>query len=203
MKPRESQLHFPVKILLPLHVFFPANRERLVGVQGGGNEPPGRRRTRRNLPQDARPLTAATNHPRPLPPPFGRRGLVLLCPIGPPGTLSGCTRLFGLRLAPARPSSLPSFSGTPRRPFVRASSIGTSVSTAGSPRVRRRRGGRRRRPCICSGRLRECSRTSGKLPVRYRRCVSSQPRALPRCLHRFCRRRRCYRRVTSYQSNQG
>jgi hypothetical protein len=35
---------------VPLHVFFfAANRERLAGVQGGGDEPPGRRRTRRNL----------------------------------------------------------------------------------------------------------------------------------------------------------
>src|SRR5262245_24828543 len=29
--------------------FLPRNRERLAGVQGGGNEPPGRRTTRRNL----------------------------------------------------------------------------------------------------------------------------------------------------------
>src|SRR6478672_3260153 len=85
--------------------FCSREQREASGGPGGGNEPPvasGRGEIFR---------TDAGAH---------RLRLVRFAPIGPAGTLSGCTRLFGLRLALT--PSLPSIPGTPRRPFVRASS---------------------------------------------------------------------------------
>src|SRR5262249_42800831 len=93
--------------------FLPGNRERLAGVQGGGNEPPGRRTTRRNLRHGGLPDL-----------PLVRDA------VGLHSTIRAAALIWANHRC--RPMNL----YTPRRPFVRSSSPESATDPGGSGKLR-------------------------------------------------------------------